>query len=1245
MCTPLRVLRASGLVLGRLSVAAIAAVGVMLGVLVFSAAPALAAAPEAPETKPASGETATAAAVHGVLDPNAASPELIVEYGFFYAQRGAACNEVSFAPESPGLASGVKGEAVEAALTGLEPNTEYAVCLAARNPGEEGWTLGNAVTFKTLPAPPSVRGEFSSEVSSTSAMLGANINPNSEATKYRFEYSESATGETLSAPVVTVAGAPPAAELEGFEGQVITAATGAALTPGTTYYYRVVAENAQSETEPKPAEGKVEQFTTVSTPTTAPVTAITASTATFNGVLTPLNPNVAAEYHFVYNVGGACTDGSETSQVDAGIGTGSASAATPVTGLQPDTTYSVCFVTSNEKQGGVPITGAAVTFRTLPEAYVTEVTSSSVTLHAVLDPEGSATSYRFQYGPTSEYGSETPEAAVGSGSAPVNVEFHLQNLGAASVYHYRVTDSNAAHETFASEDAMFTTEAAASTSALPDGRAWELVSPPDKHGAAIEPISLFGGAIQAAEDGGAITYVSTNPPVANPSGSRAFETSQLLSSRTSAGWSTQDIATPHSEVGFFEIGRPAEYQWFSPDLALGLVEPRGETRLAPAQVPGEVQEPTLYLHDDAPLAPGASEAASYAQAKANGEAMSNQGYLALATKANIAEGAKLAVGTGSVGERLEFRDASPDLSHVVFRSPEPLTPGGEELYEWGDGKLSSIGDGSLGAGFLRPGQHAVSNDGSRVLFTQERTEDHLYMRDNAMQPASPVENGKCTVPADACTIEVSAPEPGGEAANEPVFQTASSDGAKVFFTDSARLTGDSTAHRETPTLRDLYVFEVTSGDGEALAGRLTDLTVDPHFQQDGESAAVQDEVVGASENGAYVYFVANGLLGNGEGRGAVPGTPKLYLEHYDGSGWEAPQFIATLSGGDAPDWSGNTDRAMLTARVSPNGRYVAFMSQRSLTGYDNRDAVSGVPDEEVYLYDAETSKLACASCNPMGARPSGVFDPNEDEPAQRLLVDERGAWDGHWLAGSVPGYTSVEARLAFYQSNYLSNNGRLFFDGADGLVPGAVNGKEDVYEWEPVGVGGCAVGVASAIVEYVAGEEGCVGLISAGTSSQESAFLDASAVGGRDSEGAEGGGDVFFLTSSQLSSQDGDSAFDVYDAHECTASSPCISPASTAVTPACSNEASCRPAPEQQPSIYGQPASATFAGPGNLVPAAPAPLAKPKTAAEIKAEKLAKGLRTCRKDKRKIKRRNCEASVRKKYGAAKQAKTSNRRAK
>ena len=67
------------------------------------------------------------------------------------------------------------------------------------------------------------------------------------------------------------------------------------------------------------------------------------------------------------------------------------------------------------------------------------------------------------------------------------------------------------------------------------------------------------------------------------------------------------------------------------------------------------------------------------------------------------------------------------------------------------------------------------------------------------------------------------------------------------------------------------------------------------------------------------------------------------------------------------------DLADVTAGVSPDGEYLAFMSDRSLTGYDNVDAnpaAKGARDEEVYLYDASTKLLVCASCNPNGEPPA-----------------------------------------------------------------------------------------------------------------------------------------------------------------------------------------------------------------------------------------------------------------------------------
>jgi hypothetical protein len=301
------------------------------------------------------------------------------------------------------------------------------------------------------------------------------------------------------------------------------------------------------------------------------------------------------------------------------------------------------------------------------------------------------------------------------------------------------------------------------------------------------------------------------------------------------------------------------------------------------------------------------------------------------------------------------------------------------------------------------------------------------------------------------------------------------------------------------------------------------------------------------------------------------------------------------------------------------------MSERSLTGYDNIDANGGVPDEEVFLYDAtrpvSPGNPVCASCDPTGARPVGVFDSGE---APGLLVDRRGAWGGHWLAGSIPGWTSVSLGDAFYQSRYLSDSGRLFFDSADALVPQDTHGVENVYEYEPEGEGSCQRSSETFSEKSV----GCVSLISSGTSSEESAFLDAS----------ESGNDVFFLTASQLVPQDVEGGLAVYDAHVCGAEGVACAAAAGSSPPPCTTADSCRPAPSPQPAIFGASGSATFSGAGNLAPP-PTPIAKPRPKPLTRAQQLARALKACRKKpKTKRKRASCEAQARRRYGTKAKAK-------
>jgi hypothetical protein len=514
-------------------------------------------------------------------------------------------------------------------------------------------------------------------------------------------------------------------------------------------------------------------------------------------------------------------------------------------------------------------------------------------------------------------------------------------------------------------------------------------------------------------------------------------------------------------------------------------------------------------------------------------------------------------------------------------------------------------------------RHAISNDGSRVLWSEEGQAPHLYLRDIGKQE----------------TVEVDAVQGGSGTGDEPKaqFQTASRDGSKVFFTDTEALTADSTA---VPGAPDLYEFEV--GAGEKLGGTLTDITVDSNT---GEAADVRGTLPGAGEDGSDVYLVAQGRLtgeprtgclaelnsvelaeeaATQEGRcRAKKGADNLYVHEPDPSqpGRSVIAFVASLSGEDQNDWNG--DMLGLTSRVSLNGRYLAFMSERSLTGYDNVDANGDVPDEEVYLYDATSGRLACASCNPTGARPVGVHDLPGD--FRRPIYDPQGFWNGRWLGASVPGWTGFDLETSLYQSRYLSNSGRLFFNSSDALVPQDTNEELDVYEYEPAGIGSCQ----TASVTFSARSGGCVGPVSSGASGEESVFVDAS----------EDGSDVFFLTSAQLASQDIDSAYDMYDAHACSVTAPC--PPAAVAPPACTTADSCRAAPASQPGIFGAPASATFSGKGNPTPPAvtkTTTATKPKAKPLTRAQKLTRALKACRSKSRQ-RRSACEIRARKLYGA------------
>ncbi|HEX6968288.1 MAG TPA: hypothetical protein VF174_05690, partial [Micromonosporaceae bacterium] len=98
---------------------------------------------------------------------------------------------------------------------------------------------------------------------------------------------------------------------------------------------------------------------------------------------------------------------------------------------------------------------------TVTTGSATGITSTTATIAGTINPNGLSTTYHFEYGTTTSYGTQTPapDGSVGSGTTATSVSATLSGLTAATTYHYRLVATNSAGTTNAS-DATLTTSAA-----------------------------------------------------------------------------------------------------------------------------------------------------------------------------------------------------------------------------------------------------------------------------------------------------------------------------------------------------------------------------------------------------------------------------------------------------------------------------------------------------------------------------------------------------------------------------------------------------------------------------------------------------------------------------------------------------------------------------------------------------------------------------------------------------------------
>ncbi|MFL5898696.1 MAG: hypothetical protein ACJ76D_09590 [Solirubrobacterales bacterium] len=776
---------------------------------------------------------------------------------------------------------------------------------------------------------------------------------------------------------------------------------------------------------------------------------------------------------------------------------------------------------------------------------VSDVTASTALLRAAINPNTAETTYYFEYG-TGDCAAAAgscvvgPGGSIGSGHKSVAVSQTISGLQPGMTYYYRVVAVNS-FDTTAGTERTVTTQGSGLGFALSDSRVWEMVSPPDKLAGLIA--ASPSGAVQAAADGNKVSYVDIGSIEAGAEGNRAVELSTILSRRTSAGWVSKDITLPHA--GATTLAEGSEYDLFTPNLTKAVVEPRDAMPLSPMS-----SERTPYLREN-------SEPPVFTPL-----VTSKEGF------ANVPPGTEFggAELNGQVSE-VGVDGASRDLTHIVLASKVPLVTGaalgggGRSLYEWDAGQLHPVSalpadeggeivEGLLGSG-MGSVRNAVSDDGSRSFWSTGNIGTGangikftgLYVRDVSIEETSRLDLVQAGVTEE------------GEA--NPAFQSASADGTVVFFTDSQKLTAGA-----SPSGRDLYRCEIPPGGAADGCTRLTDISTP--LPESGESAEVRGVLSASSEDGTRAYFVANAVLdpqANRLGDTATSGDPNLYFWQ-QGAG---VRFVATLTADDASAW-GQVNGPfgppgyvrLLTAAASPSGRHFAFMSQRSLTGEDNQDRTSGADVERVFHYDSASDRLACVSCAPTGATPTGEQDPPDGLDVQAL-------WQNQSVSAALPEATVSAGdqliRHTVYRPRAVLDDGRIFFNAVGGLVPADSNGNWDVYQYEPTGLGSCDASATGAAITRSG--EGCLSLISSGTAEGASSFIDSST----------SGDDVFFFTKGRLSVTDQDPINDVYDARV-AGTAAVLNPASE-----CGGDA-CRPTPA--PPSAAAAAAETFRGPGNL---------------------------------------------------------------
>jgi DNA-binding beta-propeller fold protein YncE len=817
-----------------------------------------------------------------------------------------------------------------------------------------------------------------------------------------------------------------------------------------------------------------------------------------------------------------------------------------ISGLEEGASYHFRLVAGNAN-GAIQGSDARFTMPSAPtidSATAANLTPDSADLRAVINPHSADTTYRFEYGTSTSYGTTVP---IPDGHIPASllgqtVIQHITGLQENTTYHWRLLAQNDAGSVTGGDHTFIYTSGGAT--GLPDGRAYEIVTPPAKNAALIGDV-LLGLAPDIAGDGSHVIMSSiqcfgnaTSCPADNSKVGTPFEFT-----RTNDGWTAAGLAPPATQLD------NNNGEGVSADAGTGLF-------LAPAPPVGEedwyARRPDGSFVDIGPTSPPAE---------------------------------------GLIGRRIGLNGlsarATADLSYLVYES-RPLWPfdatidPNSSLYEFvgaGNSAPMLVGvSGGMGStdliskcgtelgsgGQVNGGPGAISGDGRTVFFAVSACASGAGVNAGVEVPTKEL----FARIDESRSVPISQPSPlectaGNGCLGSPPgpadFVAASNDGSKAFFLDTQQLTDnaseDSSHSGGAARCNGLSVETIDCNLYEYDFSRSTghNLVAVSAGDSSGGGPRVQG-VVGMSADGSHIYFIARGVLtaaANERGQTARDGADNLYGFEQDAAYPNGRvSFIATLPEADDfiatqyATWTGG----LLSDDVTPDGRFLVFESHARLTV----DDTSSTGAAQVFRYDSRTGDLVRISVGENGFNDNGnagVADAMIVTPKQSLgpkRSDPTMSHDGSYV----------------------------FFESPVGLTPGALN---DV----PLGGNEPSTGEPAYGENVYEWHNGHVYLLSdgrdvSGSGAASCGFhLSSTCLFGADATGSN----VFFSTADHLVSADTDTEEDVYDARVCTTREPCLASPASPVAP-CQGDA-CHGTPPPAPGVVAA-ATVTFSGPGNL---------------------------------------------------------------